>query len=132
MVRMTVGFFIVAFEVWLCFRYFPKKEGIGALPYAKIYCFFSWLFFCGISWVLRYFFRDSNQPAPDPQAFFGWYAEGMSYLITTVFMFLVVIGNAGHVIRHKLRIPPQNFSEKIDDFMDPPFPFLDCNDDEKG
>jgi hypothetical protein len=123
MVRMTISFFISAVEVWLCFRYLPKREGLGSLPYAFSYFIPCWIFFGGISWFLRYFFIEL--PSPEDQSFFGWYAEGMSYLITAVFMFTIVLAKAAHAMRHKFKISPSNFSEKFDDFIDPPSSFLD-------
>jgi len=120
MLRMTVGFFISASLVWFWFRFLPKKEKIGSLPHAFAYFIPCWIFFGGISWFLRFFFID--RPFPTDQLFLGWYAEGMSYLITAVFLFTVVGGKAGHVLRHKQKIPPCNLSEKIDDFFDPPSP----------
>ena len=101
MVRMTVGFFIVAFEVWLCFRYLPKREGNGSLPYAVNYFIPCWIFLAVSAGACDFFFIEL--PSPEDQSFFGWYAEGMSYLITAVFMFTIVLAKAAHAMRHKFK-----------------------------
>lgn len=118
MLRIVVSVCISALIVRFWWHWFPMW--LKGQPTANSFASFVGMtpVFCVVSWIMRCFFVDRSQPgfAENP----GFYAESMSYLVTSVLFFIVGICSMLTDWRHQHQLPVSNWSEKLDDLINPP------------